>query len=343
MNVMRMSRTEEAKGISAVVCTYNGASRIVNTLGAFRKQVKTDGIPWEVILVDNASKDDTSDVARELMKDSDVDFSLLFEARPGKNNAIETGFAKAKYDYLCIVDDDNWVCDDYISKVYSIMSENPDVGICGANGTGEFEVPPPAWINEFKIAYGIGPQSANDGYLPFGEDCLYGAASAIRKSAWLELKERGFVFTLSGRKGKTLASGEDMELSQAMLLLGYKLWYSSSLEFRHYMPAGRITWPYMCRLSEAFGRSDVITNQYRIYLNTLKPVYKYIYRYYVLHLCYAFYQYLKSYPLRYLFKQKVREGKLELLLYLRFRAYFIELLRSGYKLPMIRSNIRKML
>ena len=58
-----MSRSSSS-GISCLICTYNGASRLAETLTCLARQVLPAGTPWEVILVDNASTDATAERAR---------------------------------------------------------------------------------------------------------------------------------------------------------------------------------------------------------------------------------------------------------------------------------------
>lgn len=134
-----------------------------------------------------------------------------------------------------------------------------------------------------------------------------------------------------------------MELSQAMLLIGYKLWFSPSITFRHFMPAGRISWEYLGRLIEAFGRSDIVTFQYRSYLNIFNSYKKTIYRYYSLNLIYAIYRYIKTFPFSQILSWKSTEGKKKILGHKRYQAYLNELLYSRKKIKVIRQNIQKLM
>src|SRR5690606_4178420 len=88
--------------------------------------------------------------------------------------------------------------------------------------------------------------------------CLYGAGMVLRKSHWLELKQRGFVHLLTCRKGTSLSSGGDTEYSYALRLLGYKIWYDERLYFTHYMTSGRLHLEYLSRLRKAINESDFV-------------------------------------------------------------------------------------
>ena len=52
-------------GLSVIICSHNGSQRLPRTLAHLAGQRGTDGLSWEVILVDNASRDETSRVARQ--------------------------------------------------------------------------------------------------------------------------------------------------------------------------------------------------------------------------------------------------------------------------------------
>src|SRR5260221_14664859 len=56
-------------GVSVVICCYNSAARLPETLKHLARQVVPPSIPWEGILVNKASRDDTTDVAARVWKE----------------------------------------------------------------------------------------------------------------------------------------------------------------------------------------------------------------------------------------------------------------------------------
>jgi len=50
-------------GISVVICCYNSASRLPATLQHIAEQSLDSEILWEIIIVDNASTDNTAEIA----------------------------------------------------------------------------------------------------------------------------------------------------------------------------------------------------------------------------------------------------------------------------------------
>jgi hypothetical protein len=109
---------------------------------------------------------------------------------------------------------------------------------------------------------------------------VYGAGAVYRKSAITELKEKGFKFFLTDRIGKELVGGGDIELSRALRLAGWKIWYEVRLIFKHFIPKSRLTWQYIKRLVVGTGASMVMLKPYDYMLNQDKTAeYKMTYWY----------------------------------------------------------------
>ena len=256
-------------GISVIICSYNGSERIESVLFHIEKQI-TNEILWEVILVDNASNDNTAEVAQKCWTRKDIQLKIVFEDKPGKTNAIRKGLDVSSYSIIIFVDDDNLIADNYISRSYEIMSVNSDVGLAGGLGIPLANIEYPVWFGEFQNAIAVGPQADQDGYIPHSRTYLHGAGLVMRKMVWERLISKGFNFNLSDRKGKSLSSGGDSELSVAIRLAGYQLWYDSGLVYKHILPENRLKWDHIIKLSREFGKSFVVIDLYRSKLNNLK-------------------------------------------------------------------------
>ncbi|RYE89380.1 MAG: glycosyltransferase family 2 protein, partial [Cytophagaceae bacterium] len=128
-----MFRSAHGPGITVLICTYNGAAVLPPTLEHLAAQQVPPGLNWEVLLVSNASTDDTLAMAPRLWAElgSPAPLRVLNEPRPGKHFALPLGFAEAYYPYICIVDDDNWLAPDYLGTALEIMEANPEIGALG--------------------------------------------------------------------------------------------------------------------------------------------------------------------------------------------------------------------
>jgi len=258
----------DQKGVSVVICCFNSSQRIVPTIEHLCQQKDID-FPWDVILVDNNSTDGTAEIAWETwQKDKgSCPFHIIKELKPGTMYARKKGIEMSNYRYLLYCDDDNWFHEHYVKTAFSIISKDENISAVGGCGILEFELDfsPPQWVEKFKKTFGAGPQGNIDGDTTHGKGCLY-TAGAILDRVWLDrLYNFGFTSSLKGRDGKSLVAGEDTELTYALKLIGGKLFYSSEMHFRHFMPSGRITWSYVKKMWRSFGYSDFLISPYVIY------------------------------------------------------------------------------
>jgi glycosyltransferase involved in cell wall biosynthesis len=255
-------------GITIVICCHNSRSRVTAVLEHLLRQDAPATIGWEVLVIDNASSDATSEVARGAWPDSHpVPLRVVLEPNLGHTNARNRGIAEAKYDIISFVDDDNWVGPEFVRTVHSLMQERPEMGACGCRIEEVCEVDPPDWFNAFKLALALSPEDETYGWIGDPDKFLPGAGLSIRQDALRDIFAMGFTATLSGRTGKALTCGEDLELGAALRLAGWKLWREESVTMKHYMPAGRLTWSYMKRLHNGFGASGFSPYEVLLFAN----------------------------------------------------------------------------
>jgi glycosyltransferase involved in cell wall biosynthesis len=256
-------------GISVLVCTYNGAKRLQETLKYLFKQ--DFHLPWEIIVVNNASTDNTNEIVQNTSNsDNNIPLYLFNEPKSGKINALSLGFKKVKYKYVLICDDDNWLAFDYLSKAYVIMEGNPQIGILGGKSEGVFETSPPKWFDDISKIYAIGGQAEK---VQFQIGSVYGAGSVIRKKAYDDLSKYNFTPILTGRKGNELSSGTDTELCLALQLLDYEIHYDEQLLFKHFMTSNRLNLSYFENLSKSMIYSNFILYAYHFSLKGYRPNY----------------------------------------------------------------------
>jgi undecaprenyl-phosphate 4-deoxy-4-formamido-L-arabinose transferase len=91
--------------LSFVIPLYNSAG----TIGPLVREIAALDVPGghEIILVNDGSRDGTSTVCRELLKESTIPVLLVEHARNyGEHNAVLTGWRHARGEYIVNLDDD---------------------------------------------------------------------------------------------------------------------------------------------------------------------------------------------------------------------------------------------
>ncbi|HVA84571.1 MAG TPA: glycosyltransferase [Candidatus Binataceae bacterium] len=259
-----MHAHETPLGVSVVICTYNGAARLPQTLAHLAAQENTDTIAWEVLVVDNASTDDTAEVARRCWPaDAPAPLRIVHEPRLGTAYARRRGLMEAGYEIIGFVDDDNWLAANWLSVMNEIMARDPQLGALGSLSYPACEIEPPRWFERFRADYTI---FTEDDLAVVGEAHwgLFSAGMSIRKTAWLQLLRDGFDFSISGAVGSRLGRGEDSELTFALREAGWKLRIEPRLRFEHFIPASRLNWAYLRRLKRESAISTVALDAYNL-------------------------------------------------------------------------------
>jgi len=222
------------KGVSVIICCYNSAPRLPETLRHIAAQEVPGTIPWEILVVNNASSDNTSEVARDEWKKHSctASFSTIDQAVPGLAAAREKGISESKFEYLVFCDDDNWLDPDYIRIAFETMEEQTEAGIAGGQSEGYFEAPKPPWFDTFARSYVVEKPLSGSGYLPGGREYLPGAGMVLRNKLFRLLDRVAFKPILTDRIGNSLMSGGDYELCLMAKYLGFGIYFNENLRLK---------------------------------------------------------------------------------------------------------------
>ena len=239
----------KARGVTVILCCHNSSANLPRTIEHLATQVVRENVPWEVLVVDNASTDGTTSLARELWpRQSPVPFKVVQEPQLGLAHARARGIAEARYELLTFVDDDNWLCPNWIQTAYQVMWDHPEVGALGGIIEPEFETSCPTWFGPVAYLYATGPTGEPSGDVT-EMHMLCGAGLTVRHSALTDVRAKGFRSVSVGRRGASLAAGEDSELTYSLRLAGWRLWIDPTLRMKHFLPERRLRWEYARRLA----------------------------------------------------------------------------------------------
>ncbi len=242
-------------GVSVVVCCYNSSARLPQTINCLAEQIVPEGIKWEIVLVDNASTDNTSEFAEREWKKysiSGVQVRVIYEKQPGLFFAKKTGFKNIRYKYVVFCDDDNWLSDNYIHTMYKLFGEHKSIAIIGSKSLLKYDSEPPAWFLEHARYFAIGEQG-EPGDVTDSRGFVWGAGMAIRSESLKLFESLLYKPVFRGRIGGQMTSGEDVELCLCFRILGFRIMYSDRCSLEHYMPASRFQEPKFIELNYQNG------------------------------------------------------------------------------------------
>ena len=251
--------------MSIIICCYNSSTRIPQTLEHIWALTIPDHIKCELIIVNNASTDDTVETIerfRDANPISRFDTVIVDESKPGLNIARETGLAHSTGEFIIFCDDDNWLDSNYLKIVTEFFDRYEDAVIVGGKNHAECEVEPPDWFHERGSDYAVGEFGESTQDFTDNRGFVWGAGMAIRRLLFDDLAKIGHSLLSSDRRGESLSSGGDSELCFAARLLGYRVYYHPELQLRHFITKERLKFSYLKKLNYSFGQATTVLDCY---------------------------------------------------------------------------------
>lgn len=120
---------------SVIIPFYNEAEFLPDTLESWLRQERR---PDEFVLIDNGSTDGSMDVCRSCLQSFSGTVVYEADSRPGKVNALETGYKRATGTYVALSDADTMYPPHYLALVEELIAAHgEDVVAFMAQGTGD--------------------------------------------------------------------------------------------------------------------------------------------------------------------------------------------------------------
>lgn len=241
--------------MSVVVCTYNRAESLRDTLRALKNQHIPNGLDFEIIVVDNNSRDRTKETVAEETHQSPLLIRYVFEPKQGISYARNHGILEAKGDLIAFVDDDTVPASNWIESLLRGFEEFT-ADCVGGPVLPIWTQEPPAWLKDPKLQFGMlalldrGNQPVMAG--KNDSNFVLGGNSAYRKSLFDEL---GLFRTDLGRSGKTLSCGEDSEMVRRILYAGKRIAYLPDMISNHKVGPERMNLKYLRKWHFDGGKS----------------------------------------------------------------------------------------
>ncbi|MGA9585014.1 MAG: glycosyltransferase [Terracidiphilus sp.] len=240
--------------VSVILCTYNRCQSLTRALESVAASQMPNSLDWEVLVVDNNSKDCTREVMSELCLRHPGRVRYLFEAQQGLSNARNAGIREAHGEIIAFTDDDITVEPTWLQNLTASLHDG-----CWA-GAGGRVCPPedfskPNWLaldggvmdNSGVLA--LFDAGTNSGKL---ERPPFGVNMAFRKSMFQ--KYGGFRPDLD-RCGDNLIGNGDTEFGSRLLAGGESLRYEPNAVVYHPVTKERLNKKYFLAWWFAYGRA----------------------------------------------------------------------------------------
>ncbi len=232
--------------VSIVICTFNRFDLLADSLRTLIESLNSYQKPVEILVVNNASTDDTNEVVNSFRsKKTSLAITLLQENRKGLSFARNAGLQQARGKVICFLDDDVFVPKGWLEGILSAFALSNDVGcVTGQIRLHYPDVKIPAWLDSrYNGLFSECMRGDSARLLKSGEDFI-GANFALTRKA---ISAVGLFNTALGRKGHSLLSGEDTEYSDRLWNQGFKIAYSAEGYIYHRVHPDRLTYRWIAK------------------------------------------------------------------------------------------------
>ena len=233
--------------ITVIIPTYNREKDLERTLEGMVRAEKGD-LAVEVVVVDNGSTDQTKSVVDSFH--GRIPIHYLFEARSGKNRALNTALERSRLGRIIVfTDDDVDVSPDWFISIHSVCDRWPNHSIFGGRIDVIFPVENiPAWASDpYLSAIGFARHNWSD------KECIYSyTVTPFGPNYWVrrEVFDKGRRFDEAiGPHPTNRITGDETSFLIALVNDGYEIVYSPTVIVGHRVK------PEMLNLSTIYKRA----------------------------------------------------------------------------------------
>jgi len=247
--------------LSIIICTYNRFEIVADCLRSLC-EFANDQSSYEILVIDNNSTDDTKPVVESFTTQMN-NLKYIYEPKQGLSRARNRGAHEATGEWLFYLDDDAKVIECTLPRLFEVVS-SCSYDLYGGMYEPFFHEERPYWLPE------------NYGAKKFVQDTLGELKDYRFISGGVMVCKKSVIETLDGfssnfgMNGRTVAYGEETELCQRALKMGFKLGFDPDLKILHLVRKEklRLAWHLKENISRARNTVKVSQN-FRITSNSL--------------------------------------------------------------------------
>lgn len=219
--------------ISLVICTYNRCRYLPGSLKSILLQNTPKNL-FEVVVIDNASTDETADIVKEFISNnSEWNIRYIYEGNKGLSFARNRGIVESRSPILAYVDDDVILTPNYLKEVLSFFDEYPEAAGAGGKVVPKYESGvEPVWMNKYLYGF-VGNLDHGEEMRLFTSSMKYPAGCNMIYKKEILKKAGGFNEDLKFRS-------DDKYIFYKVIEVSNKVYYLPDAWLYHYIDSHRL-------------------------------------------------------------------------------------------------------
>ena len=141
--------------LSVIIPAYNEEKRLPKTLEEIDKYLRKQDYDYEILVVNDGSKDKTVEIAKGLISKIKNLIVTGYKKNQGKGYAVCFGMLEAKGDYRLFTDADNSTSIDHIEKIWPEFKKGYGIVIGSRDIKGAVLDPPQPWLRKMILGEGF--------------------------------------------------------------------------------------------------------------------------------------------------------------------------------------------
>ena len=130
--------------VSIVIPTYNRSALLRDAVNSVLRQESE--CTFEIVIVDNNSRDNTKAVAQSLIDEHPGKVSYVVETKQGNAHARNRGVTTAKAPIIGFIDDDVTVESNWLQSFMQVLDAYPELSFVGGSVLPQWSEAPPSWV-----------------------------------------------------------------------------------------------------------------------------------------------------------------------------------------------------
>jgi glucosyl-dolichyl phosphate glucuronosyltransferase len=230
---------------TVIIATYNRAAQLDDTLHYLARVTTVQ--PWDVLVVDNSSSDDTPSLVARRARDFPVPLRYLLEPTQGKYAAMNSGIRASRGEIIAATDDDARVAPDWLDRAEAGLLERR-CGFVGGPVRPLWDGQPTAWLDQQSAVVQKVIAICDHGPIPREYGVRLGWPLGVNVAYRREVFERAGLFDPSlGRKAGTLRNQAQREWHLRARAAGITGFYLPDMIVDHRVGADRLQKQYFRR------------------------------------------------------------------------------------------------